>query len=151
MNNDFSKENLTALQYVINGRKNVIRDPIHPKYAGQRVSDRIIGTPLEERRLLYNKMFSDKHCFYGAVCGIEKFFKKVSSTSGKTTWFSSKLTEDEYKQIMGSSIGLKTKEENSLFIRLSEDLELSIHNKNFHYSVGTEFLELWTTLNSNKN
>lgn len=151
MNNDFNKKDLTALQYVVNGRKDVIRDPIHPKYAGQRISDKITGTSLEERKLLYNKMFGNRHCFFGTVCGIEKFFEKVSSESGKTTWFSSKLTEDEYRQIMGSSIGLKTKEENSLFIRLSEDLELSIHSGKFLYYIGTEFLELWITLNTNKN
>lgn len=106
--NDFNQCTKTQIADLINGNKNVIRDESHAKYATAKKStshNGFAGTDREERNAIAEKVFAENgNTMNVTVRGIKLALSRGSSTTGKTSWYSCNLSEEEFKKIAGYKI-----------------------------------------------
>jgi hypothetical protein len=89
----------TQIQDIINGAENVIRMENHPKYINSKVNScgNFVGTAVDERNAIGEKIFAENGDEMRAnIRGVELTLHRHSSSTGKTSWYSSELTPDEY-------------------------------------------------------
>ena len=85
----------TQIQGIINGAKNVIRMENHPKYINAKVNSygNFVGTAIDECNAVGKKIFAENGDEMRAnIRGVELTLHRHSSTTGKTSWFSSELS-----------------------------------------------------------
>lgn len=98
----------TQIDNLINGSKNVVRDENHPKYATAKKNtygDGYVGTSTAERLAIAEKVFAENGDeMHVIIRGVEITLRRHFSTTGKTSWYSSELTSDEYTTICSGRV-----------------------------------------------
>lgn len=90
----------TQIATLINGRMNVVRDLKCEKYAG---INEIAGTNSTIREEIARKVIEENHDGMDIeVKGVRLHLGRYASCSGKTTWYNTKITREQYISITGN-------------------------------------------------
>jgi hypothetical protein len=121
----------TQISALINGSKSVRRDLSNPKYINAPKSTSFgdyAGSNNEIRKSISDKVFSENgETLNIKICGINLILQKQSSGSGKTNWFSSQITEEQFIVIAGYERKPFNKHEGSYSITINNDMTVVLH------------------------
>lgn len=124
----------TQITYLINGKKNVIRDKENVKYATARIATSHIGyagTSNKQRQEIATQVYAENgDTLHITIRGIELTMPIHKSMSGKSWLWSTELTEEQYHTICGSSLGVG-KNLNSYTLTFYDDctVEISVYHR----------------------
>jgi len=97
---------MTQITELINGAKNVIRKEDAAKYATAKMAtshNGYAGTNAKERARIAQLVFQEHgETMNVEVRGVALTLTKGTSLSGRTSWYGSELTEEQYKAIGGA-------------------------------------------------
>lgn len=123
----------TQIGNLINGAKNVIRDFSCEKYETAKQSTSHIGyagTNIKERQEIAMRVYEENgDTLHIIVRGIELRLKIHKSFSGKSWWWQTELTDEQYSTICKTSIGVGAKL-NSYSLIVNDDCTVCVHT--FH-------------------
>lgn len=119
----------TQISTLINGGKNVIRKEDDEKYINAKSSTSHVGyagTNHDLRNKIAMKVASENPSeMHIKANGIELTLSRANSCSGKSWWWSCKLTEEQYVKLGGSHLSGNFK---SYKLRISMDCMVTIYN-----------------------
>lgn len=145
----------TQVSDIIDGSWNVVRGLLHPKYAVAKANygSAIIGTDYETRKSIWERVSEENPEYIDLRIRGERVYhlKRHTSTTGKTSWYSTEITDVDYV-IITDKVNPFTFE-TSFTLYLTEDLTVYVskstrktpnsqwkHRGNDH--IGTEFVEV---------
>ncbi len=119
----------TQISKLINGSERVMRDLRNEKYenADKNIYGNYVGSKKEEREEVANQVFvENSEIMQVEVKGVRLSLRKSTSLSGKTIWYSSELTDSEYKAILGHGFPSETSQWSSS-ITINQDMTVCVN------------------------
>lgn len=119
----------TQISELINGQKTVIRDENNIKYANAPMAtshNGYAGTNTAIRKEVANKVFAENSESINIDAKGKQFIlKKCSTLSGKTNWYETKITGDDFLMLSGYGM-LPYKTETEYTLKIDSDMRACI-------------------------
>ena len=119
----------TQINQLINGQKAVIRDENNPKYINAPMAtshNDYAGTNASIREEIANNVFSENPELINIDARGKHFtLKKCSTLSGKTSWYETSITADDFLLLTGHC-GLPYRGETTYTLRIEADMKVCI-------------------------
>lgn len=124
----------TQISTLINGQKNVIRDESNTKYANAPIATSHIGyagTNAAIREEVANKVFAENSELINIeAIGKQFTLKKCSTLSGKTNWYETKITAEDFLLLSGyKTLPYKAETEYTLKIEADMKVCITLHSR----------------------
>ena len=119
----------TQISTLINGQKNVLRDVSNPKYINAPMAtshNGYAGTNTSIREEIANNVFSENPELINIDARGKRFtLKKYSTLSGKTIWYETNITADDFLLLSGYKM-LPYKAETAYSLKIESDMKVCI-------------------------